>query len=269
MRVIECNLMGKCHDTSLCEDGVKICNSSILVVDGATSSSARLWGKSSGRLGTEALCNSFASLAEERDAFALLCHLNESLTQLREEGRTETGDADWAPRASIVIYQEAFHRVINYGDCQFTINGKRFLNHKKIDLINAKRRADVLRKALRSGASTESLLMHDIGRDAIRDSLIHQHVFENAKGEFGYPVMNGSPLCADLMVVEHVRPGGMLVLASDGYPDLKQTLAATEQRLQELLSEDPICIDTNVQTKGLYPGNSSFDDRTYVRVLVE
>lgn len=217
----------------------------------------------------EALCNSFVSLAEERDAFALLCHLNESLAQLREEGRAETGDAGWAPRASIVIYQEAFHRVINYGDCQFTINGKRFLNHKEIDAINAERRADVLREALRNGASIESLLMHDIGRDAIRDSLIHQHNFENVKGEFGYPVMNGGPLCADFMVVEHVRPGDILVLASDGYPDLKQTLAATEQHLQELLSSDPLCIDANAQTKGLYPGNSSYDDRTYVRVLTE
>ena len=269
MHVIESYLKGKCQDVSLCEDGIRICGSSVLVVDGATSSSAHIRGKSSGRLGMEALCDSFGSLEGEEDAFTLLCQLNESLSKLRMEGSAITGDTDWAPRASIVIYQEAFHRIISYGDCQFMVNRKRFSTHKKIDCINAVTRADVLHEALRNGATTESLLMKDIGRDAIQNSLIHQHDFENEKGEFGYPVMNGGRLCDDLMIVEHVRPGDVLVLASDGYPDLRQTLAATEQRLQELLSEDPLCIDTNLQTKGVYQGNSSFDDRTYVRVLVE
>lgn len=269
MRVIECSLKGKRPDSSLCEDGVRICESGVLVVDGATSSSARLHGKTSGRLGMEALCSSFDSLAEEEDAFTLLRHLNEPLTKLQVEGCSETGDDDWAPRASIVIYQERFHRIISYGDCLFAINGKQLSIRKKIDVVNARKRAFVLHEALKSGASIDSLLVNDIGRSAIQEALSHQHEFENIEGEFGYPVMNGKPLCKNMMVIVPVRPGDTVVLATDGYPDLLQTLAATEQRLQKLLLDDPLCIDANVQTKGLYPGSASFDDRTYVRVLAE
>ena len=58
------------------------------------------------------------------------------------------------------------------------------------------------------------------------------------------------------------------MLASDGYPDLKETLAASEERLQEILDDDPLLFRKYKATKGMHEGNVSFDDRAYVKLKV-
>ena len=45
----------------------------------------------------------------------------------------------------------------------------------------------------------------------------------------------------------------------------RPTLQQSEQDLDRLLKEDPQCCRLYESTKGLKPGNKSFDDRTYVR----
>ena len=62
-----------------------------------------------------------------------------------------------------------------------------------------------------------------------------------------------------------------IVLATDGYFDLYGTLQETEQALCHQIETDPLCIGmgcdkNNKSTKGVLPGNCSFDDRTYVRI---
>ena len=57
-----------------------------------------------------------------------------------------------------------------------------------------------------------------------------------------------------------------VVLASDGYPRILPTLAASEEALAGLLAADPLCIGPLCGTKGVRPGNVSFDDRAYVRL---
>ena len=59
-----------------------------------------------------------------------------------------------------------------------------------------------------------------------------------------------------------------VVLASDGYPFLKPTLAESEAALLHLIAHDPQCIHDFIATKGLVAGNKSFDDRTYIRFRV-
>ena len=58
-----------------------------------------------------------------------------------------------------------------------------------------------------------------------------------------------------------------VVLASDGYPFLKPTLAASEAALVEQIANDPQNIRSFIATKGIVEGNKSFDDRTYIRFL--
>jgi hypothetical protein len=60
-----------------------------------------------------------------------------------------------------------------------------------------------------------------------------------------------------------------IVLASDGYPYLQETLGASEQQLQELLNEDPLLFRRYKATKGMKQDNISFDDRTYVKLKVK
>jgi hypothetical protein len=57
-----------------------------------------------------------------------------------------------------------------------------------------------------------------------------------------------------------------LVLASDGYPALGGDLDQTEALLARRLREDPLMIDEPPATKGVRPGQESFDDRTWLEI---
>ncbi|WP_424534368.1 hypothetical protein ACOZ38_29250 [Sphaerisporangium viridialbum] len=57
-----------------------------------------------------------------------------------------------------------------------------------------------------------------------------------------------------------------VTLASDGYLSAAEHLAQAEQELGASLRADPLRIGAHPSTKGLAPGATSFDDRTYIRV---
>lgn len=65
--------------------------------------------------------------------------------------------------------------------------------------------------------------------------------------------------------VVSVRPGDDVVLASDGYPILRPTLAESERELERLRHEDPHLVNEFRTSKGFTPELRSFDDRTYIR----
>ena len=54
-------------------------------------------------------------------------------------------------------------------------------------------------------------------------------------------------------------------MATDGYPKLYDTLEKSEEYLAHILEYDPLCFQEYKSTKGLQKGNSSFDDRTYIK----
>ena len=57
-----------------------------------------------------------------------------------------------------------------------------------------------------------------------------------------------------------------VVITSDGYPRILPSLQQSEDLLARLLAEDPLCIGPLRSTKGVKPGNASFDDRAYLRI---
>ncbi|MEU1813265.1 hypothetical protein [Micromonospora aurantiaca (nom. illeg.)] len=59
-----------------------------------------------------------------------------------------------------------------------------------------------------------------------------------------------------------------VVLASDGYLAAAPNLAAAEADLAASLRADPLRIGPHPGTKGLTDGQTSFDDRTYLRLTV-
>ena len=64
-----------------------------------------------------------------------------------------------------------------------------------------------------------------------------------------------------------------IVLASDGYPVLRPTLAQSEAALAEQRTQDPLNIGANpsapfVATKAFSEGFTSFDDRSYIRFTI-
>ena len=90
----------------------------------------------------------------------------------------------------------------------------------------------------------------------------------NYSGEFGYDVINGGKICPDNVIVYQVKAGDRVILASDGYPDLFDTIEETENYLFLMLENDPLCIHDLRGTKGVLPGNQSFDDRSYIGFYV-
>jgi hypothetical protein len=59
-----------------------------------------------------------------------------------------------------------------------------------------------------------------------------------------------------------------VVLHSDGYPTTETDLRSAEAQLGERLSRDPEMFEAPGAQKGLTAGNLSFDDRSYLRVLL-
>ena len=189
------------------------------------------------------------------------------------EPRTGAGDSsalrleDW-PRACFVLYNDYSHVVWSYGDCQCIVDGVVMTHEKEIDRINAAKRCAVVEEFLAAGGTEDEVRAHDPGRDAIKLALIAQLQHENVLGPLGYPVLNGLGAEPRLAVVHPVPEGSDVVLASDGYPSgcLHATLAESEARLHDVLARDPLCYRENKQTKGIQPGNESYDDRCYVRL---
>ena len=88
-------------------------------------------------------------------------------------------------------------------------------------------------------------------------------------GEYGCNVLDGFDIIAENIEIIKVDKNSQIVLASDGYPFLMNTLEKSEEKLKEVLEKDPLLIHMYKSTKGLKEGNISYDDRTYIRFIVE
>jgi len=174
------------------------------------------------------------------------------------------------PRACVVAYSRFYKEIWSLGDCAFMVNGRLFTNSKPIDDILSGLRAMVIEEALKNGMTEKEIAANDIGRAAIAPFFKTQFSFENdERSYFGYGVLNGKGVAHSLIIRHAVAPGDTVVMASDGYPVLCDTLAESEARLAELLAKDPLCFRANRTSKGVSPGNRSFDDRTYLKFIVD
>lgn len=252
-----------------CEDGLYIDKHIVAIIDGVTSKGTLLWeGKSSGCYAKDILLQ----YLQENDVSNLSA--KELFTQLDQvlanavKATTEDIAIEDYPRATVIVYNALYSEVWNYGDCQCRIDDIVHTHKKEVDTINEALRAETLQDYVKKGYSTEQLLAHDYGRIAIQENLIQQFQYENKKVEYGYPVLNSQGINEKFIKTYKIKPGTNIVLASDGYPKVERTLEESEKELKRLLKEDPLCIYEYKATKGLKPGNVSFDDRVYCRVMV-
>ena len=91
----------------------------------------------------------------------------------------------------------------------------------------------------------------------------------NSERGLGYGLINGTPVPTQYQHLHKLLPGAReVVLASRGYPYPRDTLAASEYVLTELLRDDPLLIERFPYVRTVRPGHESFADRAYVRVRV-
>lgn len=260
-----------------CEDGRIVTADYVAVVDGATSkSNFEIEGSTPGRKAMEIILEEISKLSPGLSVFDAITFINEGIIRyykmhhiLDEVSRFP----EMRLTASAAVYCHSRNEVWLIGDCQCRIGEICFQNNKKVDRVLSEMRALVLYSALQKGFSIKSLRKNDIGRHFIYPMLKQQYVWQNnlnSHSEYCYTVLDGFPVDPSQV---HIIPvdSHSVVLATDGYFDLFGTLRETECVLLNQIENDPLCIgmgynNVNMSTKGVIPGNYSFDDRTYVRI---
>ena len=122
-------------------------------------------------------------------------------------------------QAVIILYSCLRREVWAFGDCQCLIDGVIHTHSKKIDCL-----------------------------------LRLQSKLANQDSPYGYDVLDGFAIHAHHAAVYPVAPKSHVILASDGYPVVRETLLETEEALKALIEKDPLCICENRGTKGLIKG---------------
>lgn len=272
MRLISSFIQGKTAAADRCEDGYVSTPHFAAVVDGSTSKVAVAGtslpskpSKTGGRLAMETVCGIIKTLSPMATLHDLVAQASAALRTLWPEGAES--EAALRPTCSAVVYSACRREVWMIGDCQCRFGGITHTNNKVIDDTLAQIRADVLHYWLAAGCSVESLRQNDRGRTFIYDALRTQTNFQNitdAGNPFRYTVLDGQTVDETTIPVIPVGQADKLILASDGYPLLFDSLTETETYLKDCLQTDPLCIDRHPATKGLTAGNVSFDDRTYL-----
>ena len=157
------------------------------------------------------------------------------------------------------------------GDCQCYFNGTLPQNLKHVDKVFEEVRSIVLHAELVNGSTIEDFLHKDVGFELIKPLIQKQYNFQNGDPEshLSYGVVNGfsipNALIKTVDVPEDIE---YISLAIDGYSEIFSTLAETEAELQRLLELDPLCIKENMGIKARLKGNSSYDDRTYIKLEI-
>ena len=262
MKIIEKNIIGK-KSPEACEDGLVITDHFIAVIDGSTSKTPKHLSPDmkNGRYAMTLISEYIQQELKPDASVDDFCQgitayiynkvyqpmgITEQLRQHPEERLT----------ASAIIYSQQRKEVWMVGDCQAIIGGRLYDNSKPYEQKIAQQRVALIQQGM---APAEA-------RKCIEPMLIEAMLGGQNKT---YAVIDGFPIYREgVKVVSLEKDSQEIVLASDGYPFLKPTLAESEAALAHLIAHDPQCIHEFIATKGLVADNKSFDDRTYVRFEV-
>lgn len=259
MNIIESNIIGK-KSQEACEDGLVITDDFIAVIDGSTSKTPKHLspdmknGRYAMMLISEYIQGELKADAAVDDFCAgITAYIYNKVYQ--PMGITEQLRLHPEERltASAIIYSNQRKEVWMVGDCQAIINGQLYDNSKPYEHEIAAKRVALIQQGMTPAEA----------RKRIEPLLIEAMLGGQNKS---YAVIDGFPIYREgVKVVPLEEYSPEIILASDGYPFLKSTLAESEEALAHLISHDPQCLHDFIATKGLVEGNKSFDDRTYVR----
>lgn len=277
MKVIESKIEGKKSPES-CEDGLVVTADFIAVIDGSTSKTPHHLSPDikNGRYAMVLISEYILHELKPESTVEDFC---EGVTSYiynkvyRQQGIEEQMQAHPEERltASAILYSKAKNEVWMVGDCQAIIDGKLYENNKPFEDIVARRRVELIRRGFTPQEARKTI-----------EPLLIQAMLEGQNKTYtvidGFPIyqkgvkvvsLNAPQKNVETDVADSLPlPTKEIVLASDGYPFLKPTLAESEEALAHLLAYDPQCTHEFIATKGIVVGNKSFDDRTYIRFQI-
>lgn len=274
MKVIESKIEGKKSPES-CEDGLVVTADFIAVIDGSTSKTPHHLSPDM-KNGRYAMVLISEYIQHELKPESTVEDFCEGVTSYiynkvyRQQGIEEQMQAHPEERltASAILYSKARNEVWMVGDCQAITDGKLYENNKPFEDIVARRRVELIRQGFTPQEARKTI-----------EPLLIQAMLEGQNKTYtvidGFPIyrkgvkvvsLNAPQKNVETDVADSLpHPAKEIVLASDGYPFLKPTLAESEEALAHLLAYDPQCTHEFIATKGIVEGNKSFDDRTYIR----
>lgn len=269
VEILDAFVQGKI-DSEHCEDTLVLSDDFIGIIDGVTSkSNFRYRGQTTGKIASTLAATVLKTCSPKTDLKAFIELVNAQFNQFYAEHDFPLDRHQFGLQAVAVIYSKARREVWQIGDALVNINGHVHLNPKKSDLVLANFRSLVL-----NSESSQPLIPGDTdqGRELILPWILKATQFaNNDQSEWGYAILNGEPIPEKLLRIYSVdvRFGSNVALASDGYPSLSTVSRKNaEAALAKVLQEDPMCYRDYKSTKGLTPGNHSFDDRSFVSFYV-
>jgi hypothetical protein len=275
MKIIEQFVQGKTGHAPDCEDRIVVTDHLAAIIDGSTSKTDRRYdGLKPGQKAAELLAASLALLPPGLAADDATEFLTGQIADYYQaHGLTDHLRAHPVERicGSLVLYHRHRRQVWCIGDSFYRFGEQVYQPRDRAEEVGIQARALYLELQVLAGRPMDELRRDDPGRAFIMPLLTQVYALNNnlAAGEYACAVLDGFPVPPSLVQVVEVPPSCReVVLASDGYPALLGTLAETEAYLHEVLAEDPLCFRRFKATKGVLPGNLSFDDRAYLRLDV-
>lgn len=289
MKIIESSIIGK-KSPEACEDGMVVTDDFIAVIDGSTSKTPKHLN-SDMKNGRYAMMLISEYIREELKADASVDEFCQGVTayiynkvyeKLGVEERLKEHPEERLT-ASAILYSRTRNEVWMVGDCQAIIGGKLYENGKPYEEKIARKRVELIEQGLSPAEARkqiEPLLIEAMlsgqnqtytvidGFPIYREGVKVVSVSDSSSVQDSVPASDSVP-CSDSASASDTIPSSSseIVLASDGYPFLKPTLAASEVALAEQIANDPQNIHSFIATKGIVEGNKSFDDRTYIRFV--
>ena len=257
--IVEAASHSKTGDEALNEDAFVESGDFVAVFDGETNKGAPLL-PSPGRQAAQALTCAVEDLPRSSDPSVVVKHLQAAVAS--------AGDGRSVAAVGAVL-DVGSRRLIRVGDIAVGIAGQFHFRHKRVDEIAASARAALLQSCLLDGCELEELLADDPGRKMILPLLQASQSWRNqADSAYGFASLDGGTTPDALIDVFDIPRNAEVIMATDGYLDPRSTLRESEEVLVRLIEADPLRIGSPPGTKGVLPGNASFDDRTYVRVTI-
>lgn len=295
MKIIESSIIGK-KSPEACEDGMVVTDDFIAVIDGSTSKTPKHLNPDM-KNGRYAMMLISEYIREELKADASVDEFCQGVTayiynkvyeKLGVEERLKKHPEERLT-ASAILYSRIRNEVWMVGDCQAIIAGKLYENGKPYEEKIARKRVELIEqglspaearkqieplliKAMLSGQNQTYTVIDGfpIYREGVKVvSVSDSCSVQNSVSSSDSCSVQDTVSCSDSVSASDIIPSSSseIVLASDGYPFLKPTLAASEAALAEQIANDPQNIHSFIATKGIVEGNKSFDDRTYIRFV--
>ena len=293
MKIIESSIIGK-KSQEACEDGMVVTDDFIAVIDGSTSKTPKHLNPDM-KNGRYAMMLISEYIREELKADASVDDFYQGVTayiynkvyeKLGVEERLKEHPEERLT-ASAILYSRTRNEVWMLGDCQAIIDGKLYENGKPYEQEIARKRVELIEqglspaearklieplliKAMLSGQNRTYTVIDGfpIYREGVKVVSVSDSCSVQDSVQDSVPASDSVP-CSDSVSASGTIfvSSSEIVLASDGYPFLEPTLAASEVALAEQIANDPQNIHSFIATKGIVEGNKSFDDRTYIRFV--